>query len=81
MSRVPINDRSIREPKGSVVREEHVAYEYRSDITEELFLTWTLTGHKQRLHAMLNMTRHEALKTNKNGLMQQLFPSPEEVVA
>jgi type I restriction enzyme S subunit len=25
--------------------------------------------------------KHEALKTHKKGLMQQLFPSPEEVEA
>ncbi len=25
--------------------------------------------------------KHEALKTHKKGLMQQLFPSPEEVAA
>ncbi len=81
MSRAPINDHSIPEPKGSVVREEHVAYEYRGDITEELFLTLILTRNKQRLHAMRNMTRQEALKTHKNGLMQQLFPSPGEVEA
>jgi hypothetical protein len=81
MSRSPINDHSIPEPKGSAARDEHVEYEYRGDITKELFLTWILTGNKQRLHAMLNMTRHEALKANKNGLMEQLFPSPEEVEA
>ncbi len=81
MSRAPINYHSIPEPKGSVMCEEHVEYEYRGDITKELFLTWILTGNKQRLHAMLNMTRQEALKTHKKGLMQQLFSSPEEVEA
>jgi type I restriction enzyme S subunit len=25
--------------------------------------------------------KHEALKTHKKGLMQQLFPSPEEIEA
>ena len=60
------------------------------DITEYGFTMPTETEEQQRIADCLTglddlitaeTQKHEALKTHKKGLMQQLFPSPEEVEA
>jgi type I restriction enzyme, S subunit len=60
------------------------------DITEYAFTAPTDPTEQQRIATCLSSLdalitaetqKHEALKTHKKGLMQQLFPSPEEVAA
>jgi type I restriction enzyme S subunit len=55
-----------------------------------LELAWPTPAEQQRIASCLSSLdalitaetqKHEALKTHKKGLMQQLFPSPEEVEA
>ena len=49
------------------------------DKTEQQRIADCLTSLDDLIAAQTQ--KHEALKTHKKGLMQQLFPSPEEVEA
>jgi type I restriction enzyme S subunit len=60
------------------------------DITEYAFTAPPTLAEQQRIATCLSSLdalitaetqKHEALKTHKQGLMQQLFPSPEAVEA
>jgi type I restriction enzyme S subunit len=48
-------------------------------VTEQQRIASCLTSLDDLIAAQTQ--KHEALKTHKKGLMQQLFPSPEEVEA
>ena len=52
-------------------------FSYPSDINEQTAIGDCLTSLDDLISAQIQ--RLEALKTHKNGLMQQLFPAPEEV--
>ena len=52
-------------------------FPYPIDINEQTAIATCLTALDDLISAQIQ--RLEALKTHKNGLMQQLFPAPEEV--
>ncbi len=55
---------------GSIISEEHIEYGFIGTCLSSLDALITAETQK-----------HETLKTHKKGLIQQLFPSPEEVEA